>query len=182
MKTEKQIGSSEPQDAVEVILEQWARERPDLDASPMGVIGRISRLSRIFEQEIQEIFASFGLHRGEFDVLATLRRTGKPYRLNPTELSTVLMVSSGGMTNRLDRLERAGLVARRPDPGDRRGTQVGLTEGGRRLVDEVVAEHVTNEHRLLSTLGETERDELANLLRKLLLSLELPRNRPSLTK
>lgn len=166
-------------DGVDLILEQWARERPDLDTSPMGVVGRISRLSRILEGELQEVFARFGLNRGEFDVLATLRREGEPYRLNPTELSRALMVSSGGMTNRLDRMERGGLIARRPDPGDRRGSQVALTERGLRLVDEAVTAHVTNEHRLLDALVEAERDGLAGMLRELLLSLEPPVYRPS---
>jgi DNA-binding MarR family transcriptional regulator len=104
-----------------LILEQWSRERPDLDVSAMGVIGRISRLSRHFERGLAEIFSSFGLGGGEFDVLATLRRAGEPYRLTPTELSKSLMVSSGSMTNRLDRLERAGFITRLPDPSDRRG-------------------------------------------------------------
>lgn len=182
MDTEKQVVSREnqrsDQDGVDLILKQWARERPDLDASPMGVIGRISRLSRIFERELQDAFSSFGLNPGEFDVLATLRREGKPYQLNPTELSKALMVSSGGMTNRLDRMERAGLVTRQPDPGDRRGSQVVLTEKGLRLVEEAVAEHVTNEHRLLSALQKTDREGLANLLRELLLLLEPPKRRP----
>ena len=174
--------ATERQDGVALILEQWARERPDLDASPMGVIGRIFRLSHIFQGEVQEVFSSFGLHKGEFDVLATLRRSGEPYRLNPTDLSNALMVSSGGMTNRLDRLEKAGLVARRPDPNDRRGNQVGLTKEGLRLVDEAVTEHVGNEHRLLSTLSEDERGALSDLLRKLLLSSESPKHRPSVRR
>lgn len=169
-------------DGVELILAQWARERPDLDASPMGVIGRIFRLSHIFQQEVQAVFSSYGLHRGEFDVLAALRRTGKPHQLTPTELSNALMVSSGGMTNRLDRLEKASLVARQPDPNDRRGSLVGLSEEGLRLVDEAVAEHVNNEHRLLSALVEGQQAELAELLRTLLLSLESPKHRPSLTR
>ena len=160
------------QDGVDLILEQWSRERPDLDVSPMGVIGRISRLSRIFERGLVETFSSFGLGGGEFDVLATLRRAGEPYRLTPTELSKSLMVSSGGMTNRLDRLERAGFITRLPDPSDRRGTLVCLTDEGRRLVDEVVAAHVENEHHLLDSLAPSERKTLADLLRKLLLSLE----------
>ena len=169
-------------DGVELILEQWARERPDLDASPMGIVGRIFRLSQIFQQGVQEVFSSYGLHRGEFDVLATLRRTGEPYRLNPSELSNALMVSSGGMTNRLDRLEKASLIVRQPDPDDRRGSLVGLTEEGLHLVDEAVAEHVTNEQTLLSALGETEQAELAGLLRTLLLSLELPKHRPAVKR
>ena len=159
-------------DGVDLILEQWSRERPDLDVSPMGVIGRISRLSRIFERGLAELFSSFGLGGGEFDVLATLRRAGDPYQLTPTELSKSLMVSSGGMTNRLDRLERAGFITRLPDPSDRRGTLVCLTDEGRRLVDEVVAAHVENERRLLHTLDRSEREALAALLRKLLASFE----------
>lgn len=182
MSIKKQKGREVEQDGVELILAQWAQERPDLDASPMGVIGRIFRLSHIFQQGVQEVFSSFGLHRGEFDVLATLRRTGEPYRLTPTELSNALMVSSGGMTSRLDRLEKAGLVVRQPDPSDRRGSQVGLTEEGLRLADEIVTEHVSNEHRLLDALGEAEQVALADLLRELLLSLELPKHRPSLTR
>lgn len=161
-------------DGVDVILEQWARERPDLDVSSMGVIGRISRLSRILEHRIQEVFARYDLNRGEFDVLATLLRKGEPYRLNPTELSRTLMVSSGGMTNRLDRMERSNLVTRQPDPNDRRGSQVGLTDEGLSLVNEIVGEHVTNEHRLLSALSQSGQKELADLLRELLLSLESP--------
>ncbi|MDQ3398001.1 MAG: MarR family transcriptional regulator [Deinococcota bacterium] len=186
MGTKKRLGVGDDQDlkqdGVALILEQWARERPDLDVSPMGVVGRVSRLSRIFEREIQEVFSSFGLHRGEFDVLATLRRTGVPYQLNPSELSNALMVSSGGMTNRLDRLEKAGLVARQPDRNDRRGTVVKLTEKGLRLVDEIVTEHVSNERRLLRALGEREQGELAELLAELLLSLEPRQHRPSLKR
>lgn len=168
------------QDGVELILAQWARERPDLDVSPMGVVGRIFRLSHLLQQAVQEVFSSYGLHRGEFDVLATLRRAGKPHRLTPTGLSDALMVSSGGMTNRLDRLEKAGLVARQPDPGDRRGSLVGLTDEGFNLVDEAVTEHVANEQRLLSALVDAQQDELAALLRKLLLSLESPKHRHGL--
>ena len=148
----------------------------------MGVIGRIFRLSHLFQQAVQEVFSDYGLHRGEFDVLATLRRSGEPYRLTPTELSNALMVSSGGMTNRLDRLEKAGLVVRQPDPDDRRGSLVGLTQKGLDLVDEAVAEHVANEHHLLSVLEDKEQAELAEQLRKLLISLESPRHRPSVRK
>lgn len=162
----------EQYDGVDVVLAQWARERPDLDVAPMGVIGRISRLARLCEEDIQLVFARFGLHRGEFDVLATLRRSGAPYRLNPSELSASLLVSSGGMTNRLDRLERAGLIVRQPDQDDRRGVLVNLTPEGLRLVDTAVAEHVANEQRLLHALNQSERGELAGLLRTLLRSLE----------
>lgn len=160
------------QDFIDMILDKWAQERPDLDVSPMGVIGRISRACRVLEKEIANSFSGYGLNYGEFDVLATLRRAGKPYQLKPTELSSTLMLTSGGMTNRLNRMEKSGLIVRRPDPTDRRGVLVCLSEHGRRLVDEILLAHVENEHRLLGSLDQTERDALANILRKLLLSIE----------
>lgn len=159
------------QDGVDLILEQWRRERPDLDTTPMGVIGRVSRLSRELERRLEPVFARQGLESGLFDVLATLRRTGPPYRLRPTDLAESLMLTSSGATKRLDRLEQAGLVARQPDPTDRRGILIELTPAGRRLVDSAVAEHVANESNLLSALSPTERRQLASLLRKLLLGL-----------
>lgn len=160
------------QDHVDLILEQWARERPDLDASPMGVIGRTMRASRSLDRGLQEAFRPFGIAGWAFDVLATLRRSGPPFRLTPTALSETLMLSSGAMTNRLDHLERAGLIERLPDPADRRGVLVALTPEGRTLIDEAVAAHVANEHRLLGALSPEERQTLAALLRKLLLSLD----------
>jgi DNA-binding MarR family transcriptional regulator len=159
-------------DHVDNILAQWQRERPDLDPTPMGVIGRISRAARTLGRALDTTFAGFGLNSGEFDVLATLRRAGPPYRLTPTALFTDLMLSSGAMTNRLDRLEQAGLIARTPDPSDRRGTLVGLTPRGQELVDAVVTAHVANEHHLLAALSSVEREQLAQLLRTLLRSLE----------
>jgi DNA-binding MarR family transcriptional regulator len=160
------------QDFIDMILDRWARERPDLDVSPMGVIGRISRACRVLEEEMSNIFSAYGLNRGEFDVLAALRRAGKPYRLKPTELSSDLMVTSGGMTNRLDRMEKSGLIVRQPDPTDRRGVLVCLSEHGRRLVDEILVAYVENQHRLLGSIDQADRDALANILRKLLLPLE----------
>jgi DNA-binding MarR family transcriptional regulator len=160
------------QDFIDMILDRWARERPDLDVSPMGVIGRISRACRVLEEEMSNIFSAYGLNRGEFDVLAALRRAGRPYRLKPTELSSDLMVTSGGMTNRLDRMEKSGLIVRQPDPTDRRGVLVCLSEHGRRLVDEILGAYVENQHRLLGSLDQADRDALANILRKLLLPLE----------
>lgn len=159
-------------DRVDDILAQWRRERPDLDPSPMGVIGRISRAERSLGRALEALFATFGLNRGEFDVLATLRRSGPPYRLTPTALFTELMLSSGAMTNRLDRLEQAGLIERTPDPADRRGTLVGLTPQGRELVDAAVAAHLANEQHLLHALSPAEQEQLAQLLRTLLCSLE----------
>ena len=159
-------------DAVDLILEQWARERPDLDASPIGVVGRVSRLSRHLERRLEPVFAEHGLDGGLFDVLATLRRSGPPFRLSPTQLYSTTMLSSGAMTSRLDRLERAGLVARSPDPADRRGIVVELTPAGRRLIDRAFAAHVENEAGLVGALTAREHAELTALLRKLLLSFE----------
>jgi DNA-binding MarR family transcriptional regulator len=154
-------------DSVDRILEQWARERPDLDASPMAVVGRVKQLARDLERALDRVFAGFGLGLGDFDVLATLRRSGEPYRLTPGALLEAMMVTSGAVTKRVDRLEQAGLVARAPDPGDRRGVLVGLTPEGLELVDRVVEEHVANEHHLLAGLTDRERERLARLLRKL---------------
>lgn len=159
-------------DPVDAILAQWQRERPDLDVSPMGIIGRMGRLSKHLDRGIRGTFSEFGLHSGEFDVLATLRRSGQPYQLSPTELFNTLMVSSGTMTHRIDRLEQAELVKRIPDPGDRRGTLIQLTRKGFELIEAAVEAHVANEHRLLSALEESERQALAQLLRKLLVSFE----------
>ena len=116
-------------------------------------------------------FAQAGLQPGEFDVLATLRSAGKPYLLSPTQLYEALMISSGGMTNRLDRLERAGLVERRPDPDDRRGKLIALTDAGKRVIDDTIGRHVANEERLLSVLTRPEQEKLNALLKKLITAL-----------
>ncbi|MCU0566792.1 MAG: MarR family transcriptional regulator [Oculatellaceae cyanobacterium Prado106] len=159
-------------DLVDDILAQWQQERPDLDVSPMGIVGRMGRLSRHLERAIQKVFSDFELHAGEFDVLATLRRSGKPYQLSPTELFNTLMVSSGTMTHRIDRLEQADLVKRIPDPGDRRGTLIQLTKKGFTVIEQAVTAHVANEHRLLEVLDASEQETLAQLLRKLLIAFE----------
>jgi DNA-binding MarR family transcriptional regulator len=158
-------------DGVDLILEQWRRERPDLDPSPIGVIGRISRLARELELRLERVYREQGLEAGWYDVLATLRRTGPPYRLRPTEFTSALMLTSSGTTKRLDRLEEAGLVERAPDPADRRGTLITLTGAGRALVDKATAAHLENERRLLSSLTDAEQRRLADLLRKLQLGL-----------
>ena len=159
-------------DHVDLIQAQWAQEKPDLDASPMGVIGRISRISRHLDQLLQKNYSQFNLNGGEFDVLASLRRSGHPYQLTPTELFNSLMLSSGAMTNRLDRLEDAGLIKRNPNPNDRRGILVTMTEQGIELMDRAYTAHIANEDQILSSLTITEREELINLLRKMLLSFE----------
>jgi DNA-binding MarR family transcriptional regulator len=159
-------------DGLDRILEQWAEERPDLDASPMGVFGRLSRAEKLLERSLSGTFRRFGLVRGEFDVLGTLRRSGDPYSLTPTELYRSTMLSSGAMTNRLDRLEERGLVRRSPDPGDRRGVLITLTEEGLGLIEEAVGAHVEGEEELLGALSGEDREQLACLLRKLLSSME----------
>ncbi len=159
-------------DHVDDILAQWARERPDLDAAPMGVVGRLSRLTRYMERAMEGVYAAYGLSGWGFDVLASLRRAGPPYRLTPTALYNATMVTSGAMTNRLDRLERAGLIERLPDPHDGRGNLVALTPRGREAVDAAVAAHIADENELLAPLRPEERDMLARLLRALLVSFE----------
>ena len=164
--------SGEKWDLVDEILDQWERERPDLNCEPMAVFGRLSRLDRASNAVIEARLGEHGLNRGEFDVLATLRRGGEPYTLAPTALARWMMLSSAAMTNRVDRLEAAGLVERRPDPGDRRGLLVALTLDGMQVVDAAVADHVENERRLLEPLSEEEQQTLNALLRKLLLGLQ----------
>lgn len=159
-------------DRADVATGQWARERPDLPALPMAVLGRLCEATeRIMRDHFNPLFAGAGLQPGEFDVLATLRRSGDPCMLSPTNLYEALMISSGGMTNRLDRLERAGLVERRADPNDRRGKLIALTVDGRRIADETLTRHVANEVRLLSTLSSAEQELLNGLLQKLIAGL-----------
>jgi DNA-binding MarR family transcriptional regulator len=159
-------------DHVDRILAQWNRERPDLDVEPMGLLGRIARLRTHLAREIEKALAAHGLNSASFDVLATLRRSGPPHRLSPGELIATTMVSSGTMTNRLDQLEKAGLIERSHNPDDRRSVIIALTPKGFALVDEAVASHVANQHRLVEGLGVEERSALDGLLRKFLAEFE----------
>jgi DNA-binding MarR family transcriptional regulator len=159
-------------DAVDRITAQWRSERPDLDSTPMEVVGRITRASALLQRELERVFAEHGLAGGDFDVLATLRRSGPPYRLTPGELSRSTMVTTGGMTKRLDRLESQRLIRREPDPSDRRGRLIALTDEGRALIDRAVEAHVANEHRLLAEFPAAKRAHLAKLLGELLGTLE----------
>ncbi|WP_067813044.1 MarR family winged helix-turn-helix transcriptional regulator [Actinomadura kijaniata] len=159
-------------DAVDQILAQWQKERPGIDVWPMGVVGRITRLARLLDRELKDFFAGYGLERWEFDVLATLRRSGPPYELTAGALNRAAMVTSGAITNRIDRLAARGLVERVPDEEDRRSVRVRLTDEGRAMVDEILEPHVANEKRLLATLAPRERDLLTGLLRGLLESLD----------
>ncbi|MEV0389685.1 MarR family transcriptional regulator [Nonomuraea sp. NPDC050643] len=160
------------EDAVDQILGQWACTRPDVDVSPTGVIGRVSRASRLLERGVREFLGEHGLEAWEFDMLATLLRSGGDATMCMKDMSSAAMVSPGALTNRMDQLVKRGLVDRRLAPGNRRMTLVSLTDEGRALVDEVLERHAANEDRLLSGLSATERDSLAALLRKLLVSLD----------
>jgi DNA-binding MarR family transcriptional regulator len=159
-------------DHIDAILAQWRRERPDLDVRPLGVLGRLFRVAQLADSALSQGVSQYGLQPGWFDLLAALRRAGSPYELNPTELTRATMLSSGGMTKRLDRMAEAGLVERRPDPSDRRGTLVGLTKKGRSVVDEAIAAHLANEERVLQSLSPADRRALDGLLRALLADLE----------
>jgi DNA-binding MarR family transcriptional regulator len=158
-------------DAVDAIVEQWRVERPDLDPSPIGIVGRVSRLARELEARLEPVYKAHGLEPGWHDVLATLRRNGPDYRLRPTDLTNATMLTSSGTTKRLDRLEQAGLIGREADPNDRRGTLITLTAAGRELIDSVTAAHLANERRLLEALDEDEQRVLTDLLRRLLSGL-----------
>ena len=159
------------QDAVDRIIAQWVERRPELDHSPLAVVGRINLLSHYLSEGLERTFAAHGITSGGFDVLASLRRSGPPFQLSPTQLFNALLISSGAMTHRIDRLEAIGLAERLPDPQDRRGLLIGLTPKGRELVDTAIVAHRASEERLISALTATEREVLAGLLRKLVLSL-----------
>ncbi|MEU4836052.1 MarR family transcriptional regulator [Streptosporangium sp. NPDC023615] len=157
-----------PRDDVDRIVMQWARERPELETGAMEVFGRIGRLARVAGDIQEAVYARFGITRGEFDVLATLRRAGEPFQLSPKELAASLMLTSGGMTGRLDRLERAGLVTRSPDPADRRALVITLTGRGREVADEAVAAGLAAQREVFDRLPAHGRERLAGLLRDLL--------------
>jgi len=160
-------------DAVDRIIEQWRRERPDLDPSAKGVTGRITRLRNIIsDRYASDAFAPHGLTGGDYGILAALRRVGAPHELTPTELTRQQMVTSGGMTAMLDRLERKGWIERVPNPNDRRGVLVRLTAEGKAVVDAAMVDHAATEHALVEALTPKEREQLSALLRKLLRSLD----------
>ncbi|KAA0134109.1 MarR family transcriptional regulator [Gimesia chilikensis] len=159
------------QDLIDILISQWKTERPDLNVEPMGVVGRVLRLATRLERRVSETLKPYGLTVGGFDILATLRRAGDPQGLTPTELMEAVMLSSGAMTNRIDRLEEQGLVERRPSPSDRRSLKVLLTAEGRKVVDEAVADRLDEAEGALCGLKTEERDQLADLLRAMLQGL-----------
>jgi DNA-binding MarR family transcriptional regulator len=158
------------EDAIDRIVHQWNRERPQLDVSATHVLQRISRMFLLQTASFAAVFDRYGITLGEFEVLAALVRSGPPYQMSPTRLVDAVVLSSGAMTNRIDRVEALGLVERLPDPGDRRGTLVALTKEGQQTLDAALVAHLANEERLLTALSPNERVTLARLLRKLLVS------------
>lgn len=156
-------------------MAQWRRERPDLDHTPIGVLGRLAEAAHLVQRDrLEPVFGRFGINGGEYDVLASLRRSGGDYALTPTTLCAATMVSSGGMTDRIDRLEKAGLIERRRNPADRRGWLVALTKRGFALVEQVVVAHLENERGVLAGLAKAEQKQLAALLAKLIAGLAAP--------
>lgn len=157
-----------PDDEVDRIVAAWARERPDLDVSPLEVLSRVSRLSRHLDLSRRQAFGAYGLESWEFDVLSALRRAGDPYELTPTELVRQTLVTSGTMTNRISRLVERGLVARAASEADQRSRLVRLTPAGRDVVDAALADLLADEHRLLQGLSPERQAQLARLLKGLL--------------
>jgi DNA-binding MarR family transcriptional regulator len=171
-----EVTRERPVDDVDRIVAAWRRERPDLDVSPLEVLSRISRLARRLDLARGAAFADHQLEGWEFDVLSALRRAGRPYELSPGQLVHQTLVTSGTMTNRVDRLERRGLLERHPDPNDRRGVLVRLTEDGRATVDAALADLLDREHLLLAALPRPELEALAAQLRRLLATFEVRPN------
>ena len=158
-------------DQVDKVTEQWRVARPDLDVTTMGTIGRLSRATKRVHTVVEETFTSLGLNMAGFDVLSALRRSGAPYSLTPGDLLASMMITSGTMTNRIDQLEKAGLVSRTSDPSDARKSIVGLTPDGLKRIDEAIVEHVATQRRILAGLTGEEIAQLDGLLRKLTQSL-----------
>ncbi len=160
------------EDEVDRLVEAWRAERPDLDVEPLHVLSRVSRLARHLDRARRAVFAAHGMESWEFDVLTALRRAGPPYELSPGRLLRATLVTSGTMTNRIDRLESAGLVRRGPDPQDKRGVLVRLTDAGRTRVDAAFTDLVDRERDLLGSLSADDRRTLAGLLRALLVPFD----------
>ena len=160
-----------PEDEVDRIVAAWGRERPDLDFAPLDVLSRVDRLARHLDRARRQAFEAGGMEPWEFDVLSALRRAGDPYELSPKALLQQTLVTSGTMTNRVDRLAARGLVARRTDPRDGRGVLVSLTPTGRSAVDAAIADLLQAERAILAGVSDGERGQLAGLLRRLILGL-----------
>lgn len=172
--SEESSAAAQPgtRDEVDRLVSAWRRERPDLDVSPLEVLSRVTRLARHLDRARRTAFAERGLETWEFDVLSALRRAGSPYQLTPGQLLTQTLVTSGTMTNRIDRLAAKGLVVRGPDPSDRRGVLVRLTDGGRELADTALTALLKSERDLLAVLSADRLSVLADLLRELTTQFE----------
>ena len=158
---------SVPSDGVDEIVEQWNRERPDVDVSGMAVIGRLTRLERAIRPLLEAVFGEHDLEAWEFDVLATLRRTGDPYQLTPGQLLDSMMITSGAVTNRIDRLENRGFVSRSKSESDGRQVLVTLTPAGKKVVESALVDHAANELRIVGVLDSDQQATLIELLREL---------------
>ncbi|ALG86339.1 MarR family winged helix-turn-helix transcriptional regulator [Gordonia phthalatica] len=159
--------ASNDQDAVDDIIGQWGQERPEMDVSALHVFGRLHRAYLLYQSSLSSLFSEYDLNMASFDVLASLRRNGAPYRMTSGELAKTMLVTTGGVTLRVDRLEKAGLVERKRDPDDRRIVYVCLTTSGLSLIDQTASAHFSNELRLLQDLDENDQRQLADLLRRL---------------
>ncbi|ELH7812476.1 MarR family transcriptional regulator [Vibrio harveyi] len=155
-------------DAIDRVVSQWAKEKPDLDTEPMAIMGRLMRIAKYMENYVAEVHKRYDLKMGEFDVLATLRRSGEPYRLTPSELISSMMLTSGAMTNRLDKLEKKGLIAREHSKEDRRSVSVQLTSKGFELIDALIEQHLQAQHELMGSLTRDERAQVNQALKLLL--------------
>jgi DNA-binding MarR family transcriptional regulator len=159
-------------DHVDAVIDQWAHERPELDTQPMALLGRFARVYGHLRRQLDDVFEEYGLDQGKFDVLATLRRAGAPYRKSPGELLAATMITSGTMTNRIDQLAKQGLVERIANPEDKRSVLIGLTDKGFSLIDEAVGAHVKNQHRLAALLTTEDCRALNDILRRYLAEFE----------
>ena len=155
-------------DAIDRVISQWAKEKPELDTEPMAIMGRLMRIAKHMENHVAELHKRYDLKMGEFDVLATLRRSGQPYRLTPSELISSMMLTSGAMTNRLDKLEKKGLIAREHSKEDRRSVTVELTEKGFELIDSLIEQHLQAQHELMGSLSSAEKVQVNQALKLLL--------------
>ncbi|BBL88732.1 MarR family transcriptional regulator [Vibrio rotiferianus] len=155
-------------DAIDRVVSQWAKEKPDLDTEPMAIMGRLMRIAKHMENHVAEVHKRYDLKMGEFDVLATLRRSGEPYRLTPSELISSMMLTSGAMTNRLDKLEKKGLIDREHSKEDRRSVTVQLTSKGFELIDALIEQHLQAQHELMGSLTSDERGQVNQALKLLL--------------
>ena len=159
-------------DAIDRVVEQWAKEKPELETEPMAMMGRIMRIAKYMETQVAELHKKYDMKLGEFDVLATLRRSGKPYRLTPSELIGSMMLTSGAMTNRLDKLEAKGLISREHSKEDSRSVSVQLTKDGLILIDQMMTEHVETQKKLVKSLSASQKKNTNQLLKTWLSAYE----------